>query len=98
MLADTLKEVLGVDVQFVNLASYTAQALKDRLVAINGLNDTSAPPTYKYYVSGNPDAFNKTARFLLKSNPRAERLTSFCHCEERSDEAIQAWIASLRSQ
>jgi len=100
MLADTLKEVLGADVQFINLASYTAQALKDRLVAIDGLNDSNATPIYKYYVSGNPDAFNNTARFLLNSNPRAERLTSFCQhksIEERSDEAIQAWIASLRS-
>jgi len=65
LLSDVLADVLGVDVKLINLATYTAQALKAQLVALGGLSDDNAPPEYKFYVSSDPGAFNKSARFLL---------------------------------
>ena len=65
LLADTLTDVLGTDVQFINLATHTTQALKAQLAATGSFNEGETPPDYKFYVSGPPGAFNKTARFLL---------------------------------
>ena len=74
MLADTLAGVLGEDVRFINFASHTAHAFKNKLAAVGILNDGSAPPVYKYYVSGDPGGFDKTARFLLGESPGAKRI------------------------
>ena len=72
LLADVLADVLGKDIQYVNLAAYTAQALKAQLAA--GMCAGKTPGECKYYVSGEPGAFNKTACFLLGYDPCAGRV------------------------
>ena len=74
LLTDALKKALGTDIRFVNLASHTAYALKAQLAATGSLNDNCTPPSYEYYVSGNPDAFNKTAGYLTDSCPGAVKI------------------------
>jgi len=66
LLADTLADVLGIDVRLIDLAAHTAQALKDRLAAIGSLCDGSMPPECKFYVSGDPVGFSNTARIILR--------------------------------
>jgi len=73
LLTDALSHALGKDMQYINLATHTAQALKARLAAIGGLNHGDALAHYKFYVSGEPDVFNKTAQFLLDDNPNAQK-------------------------
>ena len=74
LLTDTLANVLGADTMFINLASHTVQALKARLAAAGSLRDSAVPPTYNYYASGSPEAFNKTAYFLLNSSSGAVKV------------------------
>lgn len=74
LLADTLAEVLSADVQLINLAAHTAQALKSQLAAIDSLSGGSSPPERKFYVSGDPDMFNKTAKFLLRRELEAVKM------------------------
>ena len=71
LMKDTLVDVLGEGVQFIDLALYAAQALEARLTASGYLNSGETPPEYKFYVSGDPGMFNKTARFLLGRDPGA---------------------------
>ena len=66
ILADTLTEVLGENVQLIDLATHTAQALKARLAAIGGLRDDGTQPGCRFYVSGDPVGFSATARFILR--------------------------------
>jgi len=74
LLTDALTGVLGKDVQYINLATYTAQALSQKLAAIGCQCTDKTQAIHKYYVSGPPDAFNKTARFILGSDPYAEHM------------------------
>ena len=76
LLADALTKTLGSDIKLINLASHAAEALKIKLAEADCLNVGSAPPTYRYYVSGEPDTFNKTARFLLGKSPGATKITT----------------------
>jgi len=71
LLMDVLADVIGVDVQFLDIATHTAHALKAQLADTKSLNSRDSIPEYKFYVSGNPDVFNKTAQFLLGRNPGA---------------------------
>ena len=74
LLADALTGVLGENIQHINLASHAAKALRTRLLATDSLCGGSILPVYEYYVSGEADAFNKTARHLLNSNPIALKM------------------------
>jgi len=74
LLWDTLADVFGADTQLINLAAHTAQALKTQLATTGSLNDSGTPPEYKFYVSGEPGNFNKTARFLLRREIDALRV------------------------
>ena len=76
LLADSLAQVLGADVQFLNFATHTAQALEAQLAWAGSLNDGAHPPEIKFYVSGDPGMFNKTARFLLRRNLDVLKLES----------------------
>ena len=73
LLTQALTSVLG-DVKCINLASHAASELKNQLTSTDILNDSDASITYKYYVSGDTAAFNKTSRFLLGYDPNAEQL------------------------
>jgi len=75
LLSDTLADVLGADVQLINLATHTAQALKTRLATMGALNDSEAVPACKFYVSGDAGAFNATAQFLLRREFDAVKIT-----------------------
>ena len=72
LLENALTHALGQDMQYINLATHTAQSLKAQLA--NNLNSGATPPQHKFYVSGNPTDFNKTARFILNHAPEAEKL------------------------
>ncbi|MCL2527204.1 MAG: glutamate racemase [Defluviitaleaceae bacterium] len=74
LLTDVLTGLLGKNIQYINLATYTAQALSQGLAAANGLSIDKTQAVHKYYVSGEPDTFNKTAHFILGSNPYAEKI------------------------
>jgi len=76
LLSDTISEALGADIQQINLAAHTAQALKNRLAAINNFNDSGTPPEYKFYVSGDPGTFNIMAKFLLRRDINALNIDS----------------------
>jgi len=78
LLTDALTHVLGKDIRYINLAKHTAQALKSQLSANNKLSDSSAQASYKFYVSGNAEAFNKTACILLGENPNATKVNWTC--------------------
>jgi len=73
LLTNVLSKTLD-NVEFINLAAYTVQALKDILTTTGSLNDGSHAPVCKYYVSGEPEAFNKTARFILPGGPDAVKI------------------------
>ena len=77
LLTDVLTKILGQNVRFIDLAAYTAQALKAQLAKTDSFCDGEGPSLYKYYVSGEPDVFNKTARFLLDSELEAVKTHSF---------------------
>jgi len=74
LLTEALSHALGRDMQYINLAAHTAQALKEKLIASESLNDGRGQALYKYYVSGEPEAFNKTAYYLLNDNPAAVKM------------------------
>jgi len=74
LLTDALSDVLDGDMQYINLAAYTAKALYAKLEAEGITSDGKAPAEYSYYVSGEPNAFDKTAHFLLESSPQAKQM------------------------
>lgn len=74
LLSGTLSSVLGADVQLIDMATHATQALKAQLIAVGCLHDGDSLPYSKFYVSGNPDNFNKTARFILNREVNAQRL------------------------
>jgi len=74
LLTEAISSVLGMDMQYINLATYAAQALKDQLSATLALGDGKTPATHKYYVSGAPSTFNEAARFILNYSPDADKM------------------------
>jgi len=74
LLSCSLTGVLGADVRLIDLAAHTALALKAQLAATGSLYDGDAQPTCNFYVSGDPGAFNKTARFLLHMDFNARKI------------------------
>ncbi|MCL2362849.1 MAG: glutamate racemase [Defluviitaleaceae bacterium] len=64
LLTDILSPVLGGDIQYIDLATHTAQALKSRI----RLNNGDTIPQYEYFVSGDAAAFSKTAHFLMQGD------------------------------
>ena len=75
LLTGALTHVLGKSMQYVNLAEHTTQALKSLLVAKNIQSDSTCQARHKFYVSGNPEAFNKTAHILLRDSPNATKIS-----------------------
>jgi len=69
LLKSSLSHVLGGDIRYIDLGIHTAQALKAELINSSGLCNGSETARYEYYVSGDASAFNKTAGYLLQSNP-----------------------------
>jgi len=74
LLSNIFADVLGADIQLLNLATHAAQALKTQLSATGNLNSSDMLPKYKFYVSGEPSAFDKTARFLLQRDISALKI------------------------
>ncbi|MCL2572572.1 MAG: glutamate racemase [Defluviitaleaceae bacterium] len=77
LLATTIAKVLGEDIEFINLAAYTANALKLTLTTADTINKADATATYEYYVSGEPASFNKTARILLNDDINASQMIAY---------------------
>jgi glutamate racemase len=63
LLTGTLTQVLG-DITFINPATATAQAAKTLLVKTSNLSE----PTIEYYTSGNPQAFQELAGYILSDS------------------------------
>ena len=78
LLTSALTHVLSEDMQYVNLAVYTARALKAQLDENGCLADSSGQGMCEFYVSGEPDAFNRTARFLLDGSVNAVKIGFDC--------------------
>jgi len=74
LLTDVLSDVLGEDMQYINLAAHTARALYAKLEAEGITSDGKAQAEYGYYVSGEPGSFDKTARFLLENITQAKKM------------------------
>jgi len=69
LLKDALSHVLGDEIKYIDLGVHTAEVLKSQLISTIGLSDGN--PSYEYYVSGDAESFNKTARFLLQDSINA---------------------------
>lgn len=65
LLKDTIRKVVGSDVQIIDSATSTAIEVKDLLIRKNLTNERTAGGQYKFYVSDVPDKFAPVAeRFL----------------------------------
>jgi len=79
LMTNTLSSILGQDIQYINLATHTAQALKAKLaITTHKMTDITVQgataQSISFYVSGEPDSFNKTAGCLLGKSLNAEKI------------------------
>lgn len=65
VLTDAISEILGSDVNLINMGVSTAKAIKKTLSDTNSLNDGSSEATHSFYVSDKTTTFDKTVRVML---------------------------------
>lgn len=65
VLTGAIKNILGDGVTLINMGVSTAEAVKERLVKNDALNDEKATAWHEFYVSDKTASFQKVANILL---------------------------------
>jgi glutamate racemase len=71
LLTAVLRDVLGKDIRFINMAEYTARELQAVLESQAMLSQND--PQHRFFVSGYSDKFNTLSRLILKKDYAAEK-------------------------
>jgi glutamate racemase len=71
LLSGALRDVLGSEINLINMAQYTVRALFDALKARNLLS--GGEPSHRFFVSGYADKFDKMAEMILQGEYKAEK-------------------------